>query len=578
MPPDLVATLPKPDRRPSSGMVRRPRIAEMPVQARPKTADWYRVWGAIAALSVIVTAALLHAAPEFALQYWYLFNVPLTLAAFIFGMRGALLVALATVASLISVYATSVEAHARLARSLFGALDPTTTSPTKLADALATLQSTDPRALGAQSALGLIVMLLSSIFFGLLSDRVRVHERLASERVAENLKRYFSPQLVGAITSGARPDGLATVRKEITVLFADLRGFTALTERLQPEELTDILNQYLGEMTEVIFKYDGTLDKYIGDGIMAFFGDPISHGNDAERAMQAANAMRERFLRLRSTWQLEGREAVHIGMGLNTGYATVGSIGSSTRLEYTAIGSIVNVGARLSDQAAPGQILISQRTLSLVHHLVESRSVGQLRLQGVPYPVDTYEVVGLRVFARHHGGAERQEPWEVALARTVEDPVFRADVLVRPDNALRSYRLLPSEIDRVTQLAALLGYPTLAGLSSSDVLLFARGASSERLARGTVVALPEDRIGVILSGEIAVSRLDDNSKQRHLGTLSRGDWLLPHYQDPAGVSYYATADTEMLTTSREIADLISSQPVLTDAPDPPPVLFGRVPA
>src|SRR5919202_1931357 len=135
-------------------------------------------------------------------------------------------------------------------------------------------------------------------------------------------------------------------------------------------------------MTDVIFKYDGTLDKYIGDAVMAFFGDPIDREDHAERVVQAALEMRERFIELRSRWRSEGRAPLHMGIGTNTGFVTVGNVGSPVRMEYTVIGSNVNLASRLADLARADQILTTIRTYRLVEHLVEGRSIGMITPEG----------------------------------------------------------------------------------------------------------------------------------------------------------------------------------------------------
>jgi hypothetical protein len=272
----------------------------------------------IVALAFAAVTAMLYTVPDVALQHWYLFNMPLVIAAFVFGLRGALVGAIVAVVSLTLLYFSSLSVNQQLSAA-FAPLLEVADAPlsggdiSTLVDRAAALGANDPRNAATRAAGGLAALILTNLLFGWMADHGRRQERLALERASGQLKRYFSPQLVHSVLSGDHSMGLATVRKEITVLFADLRGFTALTERLEPEELGTLLNQYLGEMTEVLFKYDGTLDKYIGDAVMAFFGDPVVHGDDPERAVRAAVEMRERFMQLRSNWTrgTRGRQCRH---------------------------------------------------------------------------------------------------------------------------------------------------------------------------------------------------------------------------------------------------------------------------
>jgi class 3 adenylate cyclase len=409
------------------------------------------------------------------------------------------------------------------------------------------------------------VLVLTNVFFGVMADYGRRQERLAVNRASSQLARYFSPQLVTAILNGDRRVDLTTVRKEITVLFADLRGFTALTERLEPEELGRLLNEYLSEMTDVIFKYDGTLDKYIGDAVMAFFGDPVSHPDDPERAVRAAVEMRERFLRLRSTWTQEGHQTIHVGIGINTGYATVGNVGSAVRLEYTVIGSAVNVGSRLADAAKPGQILTTPRTLNAVKHLVEWRNLGAWELQGVSHGVDTVEILGLRLAARQDPGALQDEPRDVALSLAAEDPSFRAALLARPQEALQPYRLSPEDHRLVVQVVGLLGYPLFYRVPGRGVVEFVRQVRIEHFSEGTVVLSQgelSDRMYVISRGEVSVVQIGPDGGERHVATIGRGGFFGEQgvlRRAPRNATVRATMDLELY--SLDAAGLREIEPV-----------------
>ena len=239
--------------------------------------------------------------------------------------------------------------------------------------------------------------------------REKVEEQLGQLARASELKRYLSPQLAESILSGNLNVDLASRRKNLTIFFSDIRGFTAMSERMEPEELVDHLNQYLTAMTEIVFKHGGTLDKYIGDAIMVFFGDPIPHRDHAARAVRMALEMRAKLADLQRQWFVD-QEELAIGMGISTGYVTVGNIGSSARLEYTVLGNHVNVASRLADRAAGGQILVGERTLVAVRDLVDAREIDQVELEGVHRPIKIYEIrakAGIGVGGPGAGEAER---------------------------------------------------------------------------------------------------------------------------------------------------------------------------
>jgi adenylate cyclase len=238
----------------------------------------------------------------------------------------------------------------------------------------------------------------------------KVEEQLGQLERASTLRRYLSPQLADSILAGSMDVNLTSRRKNLTIFFSDIRGFTAMSERMEPEELVDHLNQYLTAMTEIVFKHGGTLDKYIGDAIMVFFGDPVPHRDHAARAVRMALEMRARVAELQREWFLDQEEELAIGMGISTGYVTVGNIGSSARLEYTVVGNHVNVASRLASRAAGGQILVSERTLVAVRDLVDAREIDQVELEGVHRPIKIYEIRakdGIEVGGPGAGEAER---------------------------------------------------------------------------------------------------------------------------------------------------------------------------
>jgi class 3 adenylate cyclase len=209
------------------------------------------------------------------------------------------------------------------------------------------------------------------------------------------LRRYVSPKLAEQILSSGQALGAGTQRKMMTILFSDIRNFSVLTDSLEPEEIFQVLDEYLSEMTKLIHQYDGTLNKIIGDGLLVFFGDPIPMKDHAQRAVLMGVDMQRMVGELRQEWLQYGHE-LGIGIGINTGYMTVGNIGSDIYKDYTVIGNQVNVAARLESLAKPGQILVSQRTYSRVRDLVEVEKVGEIKVKGIHNPIITYNVKGLQ--------------------------------------------------------------------------------------------------------------------------------------------------------------------------------------
>jgi len=219
----------------------------------------------------------------------------------------------------------------------------------------------------------------------------KVQEQLAQIERASGLRRYLSPQLADSIMSGHMVVGEKPRRRSLTVLFADLRDFTPISLKVEPDELVDMLNEYLTIMTDIVFKHGGTLDKYIGDAIMCFFGDPVPQDDHPQRAVSTALEMRAQVAELQRRWHVF-QHPLNIGIGVSTGYVTVGNIGSPSRIEYTVIGNHVNLASRLSDRAKPGQILISERTMVGVQESVEAVEVFNVRLQGVSQRIKVFEI------------------------------------------------------------------------------------------------------------------------------------------------------------------------------------------
>jgi adenylate cyclase len=223
----------------------------------------------------------------------------------------------------------------------------------------------------------------------------RVAEQVAQLERLGRLRRFFSPQLAEAIVNGGADDPLKSHRREVTVVFLDLRGFTAFAETAEPEEVMAVLREYHAEMGRLILEHEGTLERFTGDGMMIFFNDPTPVADPAKRAVRMALAMRERVDELMRGWRKRGYE-LDFGVGIAQGYATLGAIGFEGRWDYGAIGTVTNLAARLCGEAQPGQILVSRRLLTAIEELIEAAPVGEMSLKGFSRPVNVYNVTGLR--------------------------------------------------------------------------------------------------------------------------------------------------------------------------------------
>lgn len=241
------------------------------------------------------------------------------------------------------------------------------------------------------------------------------NEFLAS--ISLKISRYLSPQIYKSIFSGQRDVVVHTERKRLTIFFSDIKDFTATTERLQPEALTEMLNEYLTEMSNIALKHGGTVDKFIGDAILVFFGDPETKGaaEDAKACLRMAMDMQRRLGELKSKWRGEGTaEPFVVRMGINTGYCNVGNFGSADRMDYTIIGAEANLAARLQTAAEAGKIVISYETYALVQDIVEAHPLPPITMKGISREVVPYEVEGLlagadkkvRILSEHLAGLD----------------------------------------------------------------------------------------------------------------------------------------------------------------------------
>lgn len=224
-------------------------------------------------------------------------------------------------------------------------------------------------------------------------ENVRLLETI--ERQRTELSRFLSPQIATLVSSREGEQLLAGHRRQATAVFADLRGFTAFSETAEPEEVFDVLREYHAVMGALIVDFGGTLEHFAGDGMMVFFNDPVPQPDHTERAVRMAVAMREGFDELRHGWRKRGYE-LGLGVGIALGYATFGRIGFEGRYDYGMVGTAVILASRLSSEAHPGQILLSQRAYAAVEDLVETETIGELQLKGFTRPVPAISVLGLR--------------------------------------------------------------------------------------------------------------------------------------------------------------------------------------
>jgi class 3 adenylate cyclase len=247
----------------------------------------------------------------------------------------------------------------------------------------------------------------------LVAEKNRMLESLSNQ-----LSKYLSPQVYASIFSGEQSVEIASKRKKLTVFFSDIADFTGTTDSLESEELTNLLNHYLTEMSKIALDHGATIDKYVGDAIIAFFGDPETRGakEDARTCVNMAIAMQRRMRELRSEWLDKGLEKpFQVRIGINTGFCTVGNFGSADRMDYTIIGNEVNLAARLEAHAEVGGILMAHETHSLVKDTVLAEEGDALTVKGFAKPVRTYSIVGLYDDLAEQGRIIRKEQDGLAL-------------------------------------------------------------------------------------------------------------------------------------------------------------------
>jgi adenylate cyclase len=221
----------------------------------------------------------------------------------------------------------------------------------------------------------------------LLIDRMR-----REAVVLSNFQRYFAPDLARQIAGQEGEIRLGGAKRPVVVLFSDIRGFTSLSERMSPDEIARLLTDYFTEMVEIVFEHGGTLDKFMGDALMALWGAPLAREDDADRAMRAAISMQRTLARLNARWERQGRQTLSIGIGINAGEVFAGNIGSDRRLEYTVIGDAVNTAARLCSEAGPGEVLIAQPFYTELRMRPPVSALTPWPLRGKAQPVPVYRV------------------------------------------------------------------------------------------------------------------------------------------------------------------------------------------
>jgi adenylate cyclase len=272
----------------------------------------------------------------------------------------------------------------------------------------------------------LLIATLGSLFIALQRRQAAIINGMNVELETANdflgslstkISRYLSPQIYKSIFSGQKDVTIHTERKKLTIFFSDIKDFTATTERLQPEQITQLLNEYFTEMSNIALAHGGTVDKFVGDAMLVFFGDPESHGDmeDAGACVRMAIEMQHRIASLNAQWRNNGIEyPFRVRMGINTGYCNVGNFGSNDRMDYTIIGAEANLAARLQSIAEPGQIVMSYETYALVRDTVAARALPPMTMKGISRDVIPYVVTAVLdatgknvpVFSEHMTGLD----------------------------------------------------------------------------------------------------------------------------------------------------------------------------
>lgn len=256
--------------------------------------------------------------------------------------------------------------------------------------------------------------------------------------LSRKLAKYLAPQVYDSIFAGRQDVKITSERKKLTVCFSDIVGFTEITDQMESEDLTHLLNHYLTEMSKIALHYGATIDKYMGDAIVMFFGDPETRGvkEDAIAAVKMALAMQKRVSELAELWREKGIETpLRCRIGIHTGYCTVGNFGSEDRMDYTMVGSTVNLASRLEHEAPPGGVLISYETFAHVKDEILCEERGHIQVKGIAHPVGTYSVVALKADLAAAAGAVRTDIPHLRLE--LEPQLMSPDERQRAATALR---------------------------------------------------------------------------------------------------------------------------------------------
>ena len=230
-------------------------------------------------------------------------------------------------------------------------------------------------------------------------ENTLIEQNSKLDLLKDKMKKYLSPQLYKALVGGTSNAEIIHKRKKLTIFFSDIVGFSAITDSVESELLSDVLNQYLNRMAEIATKWGGTIDKFMGDGMMVFFGDPefIDDATHALNCARMALEMLDELSVLRTQWRQMGMfHTLRVRMGINTGYCTVGNFGSSNRMEYTIVGGQVNIASRLENMAEPDSIFISQATYALIQDLAVCEFVDNTSVKGIHYPIEVYRLTGMK--------------------------------------------------------------------------------------------------------------------------------------------------------------------------------------